>query len=98
MNSPKVSVLIASYNHERYIGEAISSVLEQSLTDLELIIVDDGSADNTVAVARSFDDPRIFVEALPENVGACGAMSIALDRAKGQYVAVLRTSQSESDK
>lgn len=89
MNSPKVSVLIASYNHERYIGEAISSVLEQSLTDLELIIVDDGSADNTVAVARSFDDPRIFVEALPENVGACGAMSIALDRAKGQYVAVL---------
>jgi glycosyltransferase involved in cell wall biosynthesis len=57
--SPRVTVLTAAYNQERYIGRCIESVLAQTYADWEMIIVDDGSTDNTRGVAASFCDPRI---------------------------------------
>lgn len=56
---PKVTVVIPTYNYARFLGEAIQSVLNQSFTDFELIVVDDGSTDNTKEVVESFKDPRI---------------------------------------
>jgi glycosyltransferase involved in cell wall biosynthesis len=47
MSSPLISVVIPAYNHERFVGEAVKSVLDQSCSDLELIVVDDGSTDRT---------------------------------------------------
>ena len=55
----KVSVVIPAYNHEQFIAPAIDSVLNQSLQDFELVIVDDGSTDNTAAVIKEYSDPRI---------------------------------------
>ena len=55
----KISVIMPVFNEERYIRKAIESVLEQSLSDFELIVVDDGSTDDTLKIIESFDDERI---------------------------------------
>ena len=60
--APKVSVRLPSYNHGKYVGECLRSVLGQTFRDFEVVVVDDGSTDDTVAVVRSFDDPRIRLE------------------------------------
>lgn len=88
---PKVSVVMASYNHGPFVGEAIRSVLSQSFTDLELVITDDGSRDDTAKVARGFVDSRIKFHAFEQNRGACVAMNDAIRRSSGQYVAVLNS-------
>ena len=68
--SPKFSVLMANYNNGKYIGEAIESVLNQSFTDWELIIIDDNSTDNSVAVIENyFNDDRIRFIKNKENIG-----------------------------
>ncbi|HIE07003.1 MAG TPA: glycosyltransferase family 2 protein, partial [Desulfarculaceae bacterium] len=56
---PLVSVVIPAYNHERWICETLSSVLNQSLHDLEVIVIDDGSTDKTAALVAACDDSRI---------------------------------------
>ena len=88
---PKVSVLIASYNHEKYIGYAIQSVLGQTYQDFEIVIVDDGSKDNSVEVIRSFTDPRIRLICFEQNQGACTAAKRLLQEAKGEYIAILNS-------
>jgi glycosyltransferase involved in cell wall biosynthesis len=55
--SPLISVVIPAYNHEKFIGPAIDSVLEQTVADFELIVIDDGSPDRTAEVVQSYDDP-----------------------------------------
>ena len=60
---PRMSVVMPVYNVEAYIAEAIQSVLDQSLFDFELIIVDDGGSDNSIAIARSFLRARHEVDA-----------------------------------
>jgi glycosyltransferase involved in cell wall biosynthesis len=91
MSTPRVSVICASYNHERYVEAAIRSVLEQSFRDLELIVVDDGSSDGTAQRVAAIGDPRISLHVLPRNEGACAAMNHAIRRARGEYVAVLNS-------
>lgn len=59
--APRVTVGIPFYNEERFLGRAVRSVLAQSEQDLELYLVDDGSTDHSLAIARSFDDPRVVV-------------------------------------
>lgn len=86
---PKVSVLIPSYNHEKYVKEAITSVINQTFEDLEIIIVDDGSTDGTVAEIKKLNDPRIRLFCHDTNCGATVAMRKLLDEAKGDYFAVL---------
>lgn len=59
---PKVTVLLPVYNGEAFLEEAVNSVLRQSFRDFELLIMDDGSTDNTLSVAGRFKDPRIRLE------------------------------------
>lgn len=58
---PKVSVLMTAYNSEKYIAEAIESILKQTFKDFEFIIINDGSKDKTVKIIKSFKDPRIVL-------------------------------------
>ena len=60
-NNPRITVLMPAYNAGKYIAEAISSVLEQTFTYFELLIINDGSTDDTVKIIRSFNDPRIVL-------------------------------------
>jgi glycosyltransferase involved in cell wall biosynthesis len=89
--TPKISVVMASYNHAAFVRQAVESALNQSFTDLEVVITDDGSRDGTADVIRGLTDPRIRLEVLPENRGACLAVNGALARARGDYVAVLNS-------
>ena len=82
---------MASYNHEKYVAEAIQSVLDQTLEDFEFIIVDDGSTDGTVDEIRRFDDPRISFTPLDSNHGLAVAKTRAFDMARGKYVAILNS-------
>jgi glycosyltransferase involved in cell wall biosynthesis len=82
---------MAAYNHAPFIGEAIKSVLEQSFHNFELIITDDGSTDGTPDVIRGFSDPRIDLEVFPVNQGACEATNRCIERARGEYIAVINS-------
>lgn len=95
----RVSVVMPSYNHERFIAQAIGSVLGQTMGDLELVVVDDGSRDNSNAVIAAIDDPRLRHVPLAKNVGACEAMNIAIGHCTGRYIAVCNSDDVwESDK
>ncbi|MDZ8138118.1 MAG: glycosyltransferase family 2 protein [Nostoc sp. DedQUE04] len=87
--NPKVSIIIPAYNTETYIGKAIESALKQTLTDIEVIMVDDGSSDKTVEVAKSFTDRRLKVIVNQQNVGAAAARNRAFRAAQGEWIAVL---------
>lgn len=87
---PKVSVIIPSYNHACFIGEAVESVLMQTEQDLELIIVDDGSTDDTLSVLERFSDSRMRV--IPQaHKGAYAALNRGLKEANGRYLAILNS-------
>lgn len=86
---PKVSVLMASYNHERYVEEAAASVLAQSFKDFELIIVDDASRDSSAERLRALRDPRITLILHEENRGVCASINEAFAASKGEYIALI---------
>ncbi len=87
----KVTVSMASYNHEKFVGSAIESVLSQAGCDFEFVIVDDGSTDNTVQEILKFKDPRIHFIPLKQNQGACVALRRAIEEGSGDYVAILNS-------
>jgi len=87
---PKVSVIIPSYNHAAYIGEAVHSVLTQSEGDLDLIVVDDGSKDNSLKVLERFTDQRMRVIA-QTNQGAHAAINRGLNESTGEFLAILNS-------
>lgn len=84
----KVSVLIPYYNDEQFLRQSIKSVLVQTFTDFELVLVNHASTDGSRAIARSFDDPRIVHVDMPVNHGAGGGLVVAefLKVARGEYV------------
>lgn len=84
-----VSVIMPSWNTARFIGESIESVLRQTYKNLELIIVDDCSTDNTDEVVHSFSDPRIRYFHNKKNFGAAITRNHALKVAKGEWIAFL---------
>jgi glycosyltransferase involved in cell wall biosynthesis len=87
MKTPLVSILMTAYNHERYIGMAIESVLASTLKDFELIIVDDGSKDRTVEVARRYlTDPRVQIHVNEKNLGDYPNRNRAAALARGKYL------------
>jgi glycosyltransferase involved in cell wall biosynthesis len=85
---PLVSVLIPCYNAGRWIRETIESVLNQTWQNIEIIVVDDGSSDDSVAVIKHFDSPRIKLIQQP-NAGAASARNRALSESKGEYIQYL---------
>jgi glycosyltransferase involved in cell wall biosynthesis len=87
---PKVSVVIPSYNHAAYIRRAAESVLAQTLADLELIIVDDGSTDDSLQALAGIADRRMTVVA-QENRGAHAAINRGLGMARGAYLSILNS-------
>ena len=84
----KVSVLIPYYNDERFLRQAIESVLVQTFADFELVLVNHASTDGSRAIARSFGDPRIVHVDMPVNHGAGGGLVVEefLKVARGEYV------------
>lgn len=83
---PEVSIYMPCYNHEEYVGEAIQSVLDQTYTDFEFIIVDNGCTDNSYEVMKGFDDPRIRIIRLEKN-NLMLAQKMALQIMTGKYFA-----------
>ena len=86
---PKVSVIIPSYNSERYISQAIQSVLNQTHQDFEIVVTDDGSTDRTVSEVERFDDPRIVLYTFDKNRGVASATNNSIKNSSGQYIAIL---------
>lgn len=85
-----ISVIIPAYNHERYVGAAVDSVLEQSGVELELIVIDDGSTDRTGEVVRARQDPRLsYVR--QDNQDAFNAINHGLRLARGTHLAILNS-------
>ncbi len=84
---PLVSVVIPAYNAEGYLAATIESVLAQTYRPLEVLVVDDGSSDGTVALARSFGDPVRVIE--QENKGPAGARNTGFAEARGDIIALL---------
>jgi glycosyltransferase involved in cell wall biosynthesis len=84
--SPLVSVCIPSYNSAGHLGAAIESVLSQSLNDFELVVVDDCSSDDSLAVARRYKDHRLRVFSNETNLGAAGNWNRACGLASGRFV------------
>lgn len=90
MSTPLVSVVIPAYNHERFVGAAVESVLQQSCADLELIVIDDGSRDRTAEVVQGYTDHRLSYY-YQENQDAYNTINRGLGMARGEYVAILNS-------
>jgi glycosyltransferase involved in cell wall biosynthesis len=86
---PLVTVFMAMYNGEKYVAAAINSALNQSLQDFELLIIDDGSKDNSYQVVKAFTDPRIRVLQNEQNIGLYRTRSRGVAEARGRYFAIL---------
>jgi glycosyltransferase involved in cell wall biosynthesis len=88
VSNPLVSVTLITYNHEKFIGQAIQSALDQTHKDLEVVLVNDGSTDGTSQVINSFTDPRLRVHH-QENQGPSMAANRVLSMCRGRYIAMM---------
>jgi succinoglycan biosynthesis protein ExoO len=84
-----VSVIIAAYNVEKYIARAINSALSQTGVNLEVIVIDDVSQDQTVTITEQINDPRLHVIRQPHNGGPSAARNAGIAAAQGEWVAIL---------
>jgi glycosyltransferase involved in cell wall biosynthesis len=87
MTTPLISVILPVYNAELYLKDAIDSILGQSLTDFEFIIIDDASSDNSIDIIKSYSDTRIVFLQKPINTGYTDSLNMAIDISKGEYIA-----------
>ena len=85
-----ISVIIPAYNHEKFVAEALESVLNQSWKNLELIVIDDGSTDRTGEIVKGYDDRRLTY-IYQENQDAYNTINRGLHMAKGDYIAILNS-------
>lgn len=90
---PRVSVLIPSYNHAKFLAACLDSIFTQSYRDLEVVLVDDGSKDDSVAMARAYAErePRLRVYQNERNLGTYGTEQRALELSTGEFVAVMNS-------
>ena len=88
MTSPLVSIICLCYNHTKYISEAVESILNQNYTNLEIIIVDNGSQDNSQKLIRNLvsENPEIKTILLNENIGNCRAFNLGLAKSGGAFI------------
>lgn len=89
MSSPRVTVFIPVYNRARYVRVAIDSILNQTHGDFEVLVVDDGSTDDSVEIVRGYTDPRIRLELNGRNLGLPKTRNRGLELARGEYLALL---------
>lgn len=87
-SSPKISVVMITYNHEKFIAEAIDSILSQTYSDFELIIVDDGSSDKTMKIIQEYDDSRIIILE-QKNSGPSIALNAGINKSCGEFIAFM---------
>lgn len=85
---PMVSVVLPCYNHEKYVGESIQSVLKQTYADFELFVFDNGSEDNSWEVIQAFDDPRMIKIHLEDN-DLLEVKKQFIQKASGKYMAIM---------
>lgn len=89
MNTPLVSVVMPAYNAEKYIYEAILSILNQTYENIELIVIDDASKDRTYSIIKQFSDNRIIIEKNETNKGIAYTTNKAIKLANGKYIALM---------
>ena len=87
MTNPRITVLMSVYNGEKYLREAIDSILNQTFKDLEFLIINDGSTDKTAEILQSYQDPRIKIINNQKNIGLTKSLNKGLKLAKGEYIA-----------
>ncbi len=85
--APEISVIIPVYNRESTIEGSVRSVLDQTVDDIEVLAVDDHSADSSVEILKKITDPRLKVICCETNGGACKARNIGIAHARGKYIA-----------
>jgi glycosyltransferase involved in cell wall biosynthesis len=85
--SPRVTVLMPVYNGEQYLPEAMESILNQSFTDFEFLIINDGSTDQSVSIINSYPDPRIQLVENEGNIGLVHTLNRGIDLTKGEFIA-----------
>jgi glycosyltransferase involved in cell wall biosynthesis len=88
-HSPRVSVLMTAYNAAPYLSESVDSILAQDIGDWELIVVENGSRDDSPCILERYTDARVRVFALKSNIGRTPALRYAFEQARGEYIAVL---------
>jgi glycosyltransferase involved in cell wall biosynthesis len=84
---PLVSIIVASYNYGRYIGRTLQSILDQTIQDFEIIVVDDASTDDSQEIVRSFGDARIRLFVNEKNIGVVATYNRAVSLAQGEFLA-----------
>jgi len=87
MKNPKVTVLMSVYNGEKYLNEAIDSILGQTFKDFEFLIIDDGSTDSSLDIIKSYTDTRIRLVRNEQNSGLTKSLNKGLGLAHGEYIA-----------
>ena len=87
MSEPIVSVIMPAHNRAASIGKSIESVLSQTFEDFELIVINDGSADNTSEVVHNYNDPRIKCIDLFKNGQICNALNVGIEESQGRFIA-----------
>ena len=84
---PRVSVLMSVYNGEKYLFDAIDSILRQTYKDFEFLIINDGSSDSSCDIINAFNDSRIRIVNNPTNIGLTNSLNKGIDLARGEYIA-----------
>lgn len=87
--TPRVSVLMTVYNAAPWLREAVDSIVGQTYGDWEMVVIENGSSDESTAILASYNDRRIIVVAMRENIGRTPALRHAFELARGEYIAVL---------
>jgi glycosyltransferase involved in cell wall biosynthesis len=85
---PKVSVVLCTYNAEKYIRATLESILYQSFKDIEILILDNNSKDTTINIIKTYKDARIYLYPSEKNLGPYGGLNFLLKKAKGEYIAI----------
>jgi glycosyltransferase involved in cell wall biosynthesis len=86
--NPKVTVLMSVYNGEKYLKEAIDSIINQTFSDFEFLIIDDGSTDSSVDIIKSYNDHPINLIKNGKNIGISKSLNKGLHFARGKYIAI----------
>jgi glycosyltransferase involved in cell wall biosynthesis len=94
LNEPLVSYLILSYNYGHTIGRAINSALEQTYQNIEIVVIDDFSTDNSIEIIKAFNDPRVKLVRNPRNLGGSQSFNAGLAHCTGKYISNLDADDS----